>query len=60
MRPVPARFAIIDGLPGLLTREADGLLQTTALRVEGGEITAILTVRNPEKLARLGPLHLAG
>lgn len=59
-RPVPARFAIIDGLPGLLTREADGLLQTTALRVEDGEIAAILTVRNPQKLARLGPLHLAG
>lgn len=52
---VPARFAIIDGLPGLLTREADGLLQTTALRVEDGLVSAILTVRNPDKLTRIEP-----
>lgn len=53
---VPARFAVIDGLPGLVTREADGLMQTTALRIEAGLVSAILTVRNPAKLSRIPPL----
>ena len=47
------RYAIINGLPGFVTREADGLLQTTALRIEDGRVTAIYVVRNPDKLARL-------
>ena len=52
------RYATINGLPGFVTREADGLLQTTALQIEDGRITAIYVVRNPDKLARLeGSLH---
>ena len=47
------RYAVINGLPGFVTREADGLLQTTALRIEDGRVTAIYIVRNPDKLARL-------
>jgi RNA polymerase sigma-70 factor (ECF subfamily) len=47
------RYATINGLPGFITREADGLLQTTALQIENGRITAIYVVRNPDKLARL-------
>jgi RNA polymerase sigma-70 factor (ECF subfamily) len=47
------RYATINGLPGFVTREADGLLQTTALQIEDGRITAIYVVRNPDKLARL-------
>lgn len=51
---VPAAFVTIDGLPGLLTREADGLLQTAAFVVgDDGLIAAILVQRNPGKLARL-------
>ena len=52
------RYATINGLPGFITREADGLLQTTALQIEDGQVTAIYVVRNPDKLARLeGSLH---
>jgi len=47
------RYATINGLPGFVTREADGLLQTTALQIEDGRITAVYIVRNPDKLARL-------
>ena len=47
------RYAAINGLPGFVTREADGLLQTTALHIEDGRIVAIYVVRNPDKLARL-------
>jgi RNA polymerase sigma-70 factor, ECF subfamily len=47
------RYATINGLPGFVTREADGLLQTTALQIEDGRITAIYVMRNPDKLARL-------
>jgi RNA polymerase sigma-70 factor (ECF subfamily) len=45
----------INGLPGFVTREADGLLQTTALLVEDGRVAAIYVVRNPEKLRHLEP-----
>ena len=48
---------IINGLPGFITREADGL-QTTALRTEDGRITAVYVVRNPDKLARLEAANL--
>jgi len=52
------RYATINGLPGFVTREADGLLQTTALHIEDGRIVAIYVVRNPDKLARLeGAMH---
>lgn len=47
------RYGLINGLPGFVTREADGLLQTTALQIEDGRITAIYVVRNPDKLGRL-------
>ncbi|MFN4358105.1 sigma-70 family RNA polymerase sigma factor [Sphingopyxis alaskensis] len=41
---------IINGLPGFVTREADGELQTTALAIEDGKITGIYVMRNPDKL----------
>lgn len=47
------RTALINGLPGFVTREADGELQTTALEIEGGKIAAIYVVRNPDKLRHL-------
>jgi RNA polymerase sigma-70 factor (ECF subfamily) len=47
------RYGLINGLPGFVTREPDGLLQTTAFLVEGGRIAAIYIMRNPEKLQRL-------
>ncbi|QDL96121.1 sigma-70 family RNA polymerase sigma factor [Rhodopseudomonas palustris] len=57
----------IDGLPGFVSCEPDGLLQTTALEIVGGRIVAIYVVRNPDKLRRLvggaaaaGPHRSAG
>jgi RNA polymerase sigma-70 factor (ECF subfamily) len=47
------RVAIISGLPGFITRESDGELQTTALDVEDGKISAIYVMRNPDKLKHL-------
>jgi RNA polymerase sigma factor, sigma-70 family len=47
------RTAMVNGLPGFITREADGELQTTALDVESGRVTAIYVMRNPDKLKHL-------
>lgn len=41
------------GLPGFVTLEADGELQTTTLDIEDGRITAIYVMRNPDKLKHL-------
>lgn len=43
----------INGLPGFVTREADGEFQTTALEIEDGKITAIYVMRNPDKLRHM-------
>ncbi|MBL0374531.1 sigma-70 family RNA polymerase sigma factor [Rhizobium sp. KVB221] len=43
----------VNGLPGFVTREADGELQTTALEIEDGKVVAIYVVRNPDKLKHL-------
>jgi RNA polymerase sigma-70 factor (ECF subfamily) len=52
------RYAYVNGLPGFVTREADGVLQTTALLVEHDRIKAIYVMRNPDKLRHLeGALH---
>lgn len=47
------RYTYINGLPGVVTLEDDGLLQTTALAIEDAQIVAIYVVRNPEKLGHL-------
>ncbi|MGF6256867.1 sigma-70 family RNA polymerase sigma factor [Ensifer sp. LBL] len=47
------RAGFINGLPGFVTREADGELQTTALEIKDGKVAAIYVVRNPDKLAHL-------
>jgi RNA polymerase sigma-70 factor (ECF subfamily) len=47
------RAGFVNGLPGFVTLEADGELQTTALEIEGGMIAAIYIVRNPDKLRHL-------
>jgi RNA polymerase sigma-70 factor, ECF subfamily len=47
------RVALVNGLPGMVTREADGELQTTALYVDGGKVRAIYVMRNPDKLRHL-------
>lgn len=47
------RFAWINGLPGFVTREFDGVLQTTALLIEDDRVKAIYVMRNPDKLRHL-------
>ena len=47
------RFDTINGLPGLIVSGAQGTIQTTAFEVEGGAITTIYIVRNPDKLKHL-------
>ena len=47
------RAGFVNGLPGFITLEADGDLQTTALEIEGGKVAAIYVVRNPDKLKHL-------
>lgn len=46
-------YAVIDGLPGFISIEGGGIVQTTALQVEWGKIAAIYIMRNPEKLRHL-------
>jgi RNA polymerase sigma-70 factor (ECF subfamily) len=52
------RFATINGLPGYVTLEADGELQTTALEIVDGKIAGIYVVRNPDKLGHLDGMAL--
>lgn len=47
------RIAMINGLPGFVTREADGEFQTTAFEIGDGMIKAIYVMRNPDKLRHL-------
>jgi RNA polymerase sigma-70 factor (ECF subfamily) len=47
------RAGFVNGLPGFITLEADGELQTTALDIQDGKIAAIYIVRNPDKLRHL-------
>lgn len=49
-RPELLRFVTIDGLPGFVSIDRAGALQTTALDVRDGKIAAIYIVRNPDKL----------
>jgi len=55
-RKYPSRLVrkgFVNGLPGFVTQEADGELQTTALEIEDGKIVAIYVMRNPDKLKHL-------
>jgi RNA polymerase sigma factor (sigma-70 family) len=50
------RAAWVNGQPGLLARDADGaLIAVIALDVLDGQVQAIRTVANPDKLRHLGP-----
>jgi len=48
------RYGFINGLPGFVTMEHGGTLQTTALAIEDGKVVAIYVMRNPDKLQHLG------
>ena len=56
IRDATARFALVNGLPGLIVEGASGLIQTVALEIaEDDRIRAVYVVRNPEKLRHLSP-----
>ena len=49
--------AWVNGQPGLLTSDADGgLIAVICMDVLDGQIQAIRTVANPEKLRHIGPV----
>ncbi len=57
-QPPHASYGYINGLPGFVTVEADGVPQSTALEIRDGKIAGIYVVRNPEKLRHLAPTAL--
>jgi RNA polymerase sigma-70 factor, ECF subfamily len=50
------QYAYVNGLPGFVTREADDMLQTTALLIDDGRVRAVYVMRNPDKLRHLEAL----
>jgi RNA polymerase sigma-70 factor (ECF subfamily) len=46
-------YGFINGLPGFVTMESDGMPQTTALETVDGKIVGIYMVRNPDKVRHL-------
>jgi RNA polymerase sigma-70 factor (ECF subfamily) len=52
------RFAIINGLPGIIVEAPEGPVQTAAFEIQNDVIRALYVVRNPEKLRHLVPVRL--
>ncbi|RMX03572.1 RNA polymerase sigma factor SigJ [Corticibacter populi] len=48
------RYVVIDGLPGFVSIEGGGIVQTTALQIEEEKIVGIFITRNPDKLRHIG------
>jgi RNA polymerase sigma-70 factor (ECF subfamily) len=48
--PRSMRMAAVNGAPGLVMRDADGVLTVIAITVDAGRITALDVMRNPDKL----------
>jgi len=44
-------MATVNGAPGLVMRDADGVLTVIAFTIDAGRITALDVMRNPDKLA---------
>jgi RNA polymerase sigma-70 factor (ECF subfamily) len=47
------RYGLINGLPGFVTVEHGGLIQTTALEIGPNGIVAVYITRNPDKLKHM-------
>ena len=47
------RFALVNGLPGIVVDSPAGPVQTTAFEIEGDVVKALYVVRNPDKLRHL-------
>jgi len=44
------RFAVINGLPGVIIDSPEGPIQTSAFEIEDGVVRAVYAVRNSDKL----------
>jgi RNA polymerase sigma-70 factor (ECF subfamily) len=49
--PQSLRMATVNGAPGLVMRDADGVLTVIAFTIDADRITALDVMRNPDKLA---------
>ena len=49
--PQSMRIALVNGAPGLVMLDADGVLTVIAFTIDAGRITALDVMRNPDKLA---------
>ena len=49
------RFAVINGLPGVIIDAPGGPVQTSAFEIEDGVVRALYVVRNSDKLRHLAP-----
>jgi RNA polymerase sigma-70 factor (ECF subfamily) len=47
------RFAMVNGMPGVIVDSPEGPRQTAALEIEGDRVRAMYVVRNPDKLRHL-------
>ena len=47
------RFAVVNGLPGVIVEGREGAVQTAAFEIENDVIRAMYVVRNPDKLRHL-------
>ena len=47
------RFAVINGLPGVIIDSPEGPIQTSAFEIEDGVVRALYVVRNSDKLRHL-------
>jgi RNA polymerase sigma-70 factor (ECF subfamily) len=54
------RYGFINGLPGFITVENGGILQTTALEIAPEGVVAIYVTRNPDKLRHMAGPDAAG
>jgi RNA polymerase sigma-70 factor (ECF subfamily) len=59
-QPQLLRTMMIDGLPGFVSVDHGAALQTTALEVRDGKITALYIVRNPDKLRHVETMLAKG
>jgi RNA polymerase sigma-70 factor, ECF subfamily len=53
MAGAEVEFFDVNGAPGVLVRETSGTISVGAFTVDGGRITAIDVVRNPDKLGHV-------
>jgi RNA polymerase sigma-70 factor (ECF subfamily) len=49
------RFAVINGLPGVIVDSPEGPVQTSAFEIEDGVVRALYVVRNLDKLKHVTP-----